>query len=111
MMTDKQFDELIRSALERDGTEMQVDDAAAARVMTRLAKPLPRQTFAFRRLPAILLDWQFAPAWPRMAALASCAAIGFLVGIAGLDRTFDRADAAYTLSLLDEADGITGIGP
>jgi hypothetical protein len=45
------------------------------------------------RLPAVLLNWEFAPAWPRMAALACCAALGFFVGIAGLDRRFDDPGA------------------
>ena len=46
----------------------------------------------------VLLDWQFAPAWPRMAALACCAALGFYVGIAGLDRRFDDPTPPLPLS-------------
>ena len=56
--------------------------AAAARVLARLGA-LPRQKPPLWRCPAVLLDWEFAPAWPRMAALAGCAAIGFVIGIAG----------------------------
>lgn len=67
------------------------DQTTAVRVLTRLAGPLPRQDRGSWRLPAVLLDWQFAPAWPRVAALACCAAIGFTIGITGLDRPFERA--------------------
>ena len=77
------------AALARHGQAIQPDDAALARVTARLTGPLPRQKHPFWRLPAVLLDWQFAPAWPRMAALACCAVIGFAIGIAGLDRRID----------------------
>ncbi|MDP2409914.1 MAG: hypothetical protein Q8M26_06475 [Pseudolabrys sp.] len=105
-MNDQQFDDIIRAALKRNAGAAQTDDAAVARVLTRLARPLPPQKRAWWRLPAELLDWQFAPAWPRMAALAGCAVLGFTIGLAGLDRTFDRADAAPpSLSLFDDSDG------
>ena len=69
-----------------------VDDAAVARVLRKLNLPLPRQKVPLWRLPAVLLDWQFAPAWPRVAALACSAVLGFYVGIAGLDLPFDQLD-------------------
>ena len=77
------------AALIRHGEAVQADDAALARLSARLAGPLPRQKKPFWRLPAVLLDWQFAPAWPRMAALACCAVLGFAIGITGLDRQID----------------------
>ena len=59
------------------------DDAAADRVMAALARPLPPQR---RRLwsgwPSALLGWDFTFAWPRVAALAGCALVGFAIGIA-----------------------------
>src|ERR1043165_2764081 len=82
-MTNDQFDDFLKRALRRDA---QKDDAAAERVLKRLAGPLPRQKQPFWRLPNVLLDWQFMPAWPRVAALACCAVLGFAIGIAGLDR-------------------------
>ncbi len=109
-MNEEQFEDILKAALKRNVETTQADDTAVARVLTRLAAPLPRQKMPFWRLPAVLLDWQFAPAWPRMAVLASCAVLGFLIGMAGLDRTFDRADAA-SLTLFDDADGVTGVGP
>ena len=71
-MTDTEFDKFLQGALERNA---QADPAAVERVLMRLSGPLPRQKIAFWRLPAVLLDWQFAPAWPRVAALACCAVL------------------------------------
>jgi hypothetical protein len=68
------------------------DERSAARIIARLNGPLPRQKQPFWRVPAALLDWQFAPAWPRLAALAGCALIGFSVGITGVDRTLAPPD-------------------
>lgn len=94
---------------------VKADDAAAARVLARLTI-LPRQKRPFWHWPLVLLDWQFAPAWPRVAALAGCAAIGFMVGIAGLDRTLDRLDAQSVVASRDigsmfEPEAITGSRP
>lgn len=68
------------------------DEASALRVMGKLNGPLPRQKQPFWRVPAALLDWQFAPAWPRLAALAGCMLIGLTAGFAGVDRTFARGE-------------------
>ena len=92
------------------------DETAAARVLMRLTAPLPRQDGAWWRWPSVLLDWQFAPAWPRVAALACCAAIGFMVGIAGLDRPFERTATVASsggdiTSAVFEAEPITGARP
>ncbi len=85
----QQFD----GALSRLIGRQEADDAAVLRVVARLnARPLPRQTVPLWRLPAMLLDFQLAPAWPRVAALCACAVIGFFVGIAGIDRSIDGLD-------------------
>ena len=81
-------------------------DADACCVMSR----------AWWRWPAVLLDWEFAPAWPRVAALACCAAIGFMVGITGLDRPFERtttvaSTGADITSAAFEAEPMTGARP
>ena len=81
-MTDDRLDNLLRKTLQRE----EPAQADVDRVLKRLAGPLPRQKFALWRLPNVLLDWQFAPAWPRVAALACCAALGFFIGLAGVDR-------------------------
>ena len=69
------------------------DELSALRVTGKLNGPLPRQKQPFWRVPAALLDWQFAPAWPRVAALAGCMLIGFTAGIVGVDRTIAKKDA------------------
>src|SRR5262245_35456958 len=116
-MKNGQFDKLIESALKRRALEP-VDEAAVNRVLSRVSGPLPGQKRPFWRLPSVLLDWQFAPAWPRMAALACCAALGFFVGIAGLDRRFDDPAAAPAIvggggigSITFEPEAFTGARP
>lgn len=116
-MKNEQFDKLIESALKRR-VMAPVDEAAVNRVLSRVSSPLPRQKRPFWRLPAVLLDWQFAPAWPRMAALACCAVLGFFVGIAGLDRRFDDPAAAPAFvggggigSITFEPEAFTGARP
>jgi hypothetical protein len=60
-------------------------DAAAERLVRRLeAAPLPPQKRAFAWWPAALTDWNFAPAWPRVAALAAAAVLGISIGLSGL---------------------------
>ena len=116
-MNNEQFDKLIESALRRRAAGP-ADEAAVNRVLRRISGPLPRQKLPFWRLPSVLLDWQFAPACPRMAALACCAALGFYVGIAGLDRRFDNPAAAPAFvggggigSITFEPEAFTGARP
>jgi hypothetical protein len=114
-MTDEQFENFLETVLKRQAPP--VDDAAVDRVLKRLSGPLPRQKPPLWRLPSVLLNWEFAPAWPRMAALACCAALGFGLGIAGLDRPFDRLDPQYGIgnrdigSIVSEPDFLTGERP
>ena len=98
-MTDEQFEDFLKTTLRRDA--IPADDAAVQRVLSRLGGPLPRQKQPLWRLPSVLLNWDFAPAWPRMAALACCAALGFVVGIAGLDRPFGRLNGSVLSSSRD----------
>lgn len=110
-------DDFLDAALKRQTQAPAADDAAVARVLARLAGPLPRQKRPFWRLPTVLLDWQFAPAWPRLAALGACAALGFFIGIAGIDRPI----GGFTLSnsttgagfgaVLFEPEAVTGAQP
>ncbi|MEI7804079.1 MAG: hypothetical protein WCI56_01990 [Hyphomicrobiales bacterium] len=114
--SDSKLDALLTKHLARDD---QAADASAARVYAALnAKPLPRQHRDFVwRWPSVLLDLDFAPAWTRVAALACCAALGFLIGIAGLDGQFDPAGAAPFASRSDvspidfEPEPLTGLRP
>jgi hypothetical protein len=53
------------------------------------ARPLPaqRRRFLWRRWPSELLTLDFAPAWPRLAALAGVAVLGFVLGLTDLGPT------------------------
>jgi hypothetical protein len=89
------------------------DEAAGARVMAKL-QPLPAQKHPlWTRFPGILLDWQFAPAWPRMAALACCAALGFAIGAAGFDRIrpYTASSSGTDLAAVFEPEPLTGVRP
>ena len=90
-MTNDQFERLLDSALKRHLQAPQDDqDGRGGARAGPAGGELPRQNRPFWRWPTVLLDWQFAPAWPRMAALAGCLALGFVIGIAGVDRRIDR---------------------
>ncbi len=108
-MTGEPFEEFLKTALDRREPSVQADEAAAERVLARLTAALPPQKTPFRHWPAVLLDWQFSPAWPRLAALAFCAAIGFGIGLAGLDRPFDRLGTPFVVA--DRGLGSVVFGP
>ena len=117
-MTDEQFEGFLQTALKRRAGSAHADEAAVERVLKRLSGPLPRQKVPLWRLPAVLLDWQFAPAWPRMAALACCAALGFYIGIAGFDRSFGSPGTPFSAatradlgSIVFEPEPLTGARP
>jgi anti-sigma-K factor RskA len=98
------------AALGGYGDTVASDDAALARLTAKLNGPLPPQKRPFWRLPAVLLDWQFAPAWPRMAALACCAVLGFAIGLTGVDRRFDSR-ATTTVSSSDVSSSVFAAEP
>ena len=115
-MNRDKFEDFLETALRCDARQTPADETAAARVLARLNGPLPRQRLPFWRLPSVLLDWQFAPAWPRMAALAGCLALGFAIGITGLDRPIDRFDGVAVSnsdisSAVFEPEALTGARP
>jgi len=91
------------------------DDAAARRVLTRLEK-LPPQKRAFAWWPAALMDWNFAPAWPRLAALAGAAVLGITIGLSNVgtriasDLDLVRVASADDTNVFD-ADSVTGLRP
>ena len=117
-MNNDESDEFLDAALKRHMQTTPPDKAAVERVLKRLAAPLSRQKLAWWRLPGVLLDWQFAPAWPRVAALACCAALGFVIGIAGVDRRFDGGGPPLAIasnsdigSIVFEPEALTGARP
>ena len=117
-MNENKFQDFLDAALRRHTKAPPTDESAVERVLKRLAGPLPRQKRPLWRLPSVLLDWQFAPAWPRVAALAGCAALGFLIGITGLDRRVESADAGFAVASSNdlgaavfEPEALTGARP
>lgn len=92
-MNKEHFERLLGQTLKRRPSAD--DEAAAARVLKRLAGPLPRQKRPLWQFTGVLLNWDLAPAWPRMAALACCAIMGFMVGFAGLDRAYQPTSSDY----------------
>lgn len=94
--------------------------ASASRVLSGLAaRPLPPQHRAWRWWPAELASFDFAPAWPRIAALASVGVLGFALGYAALDTGFGAgfsltraANADADLStIVFEPEPVTGLRP
>jgi hypothetical protein len=76
-------DHELEAALRRVMADPQV--GAAERIVARLeSAPLPAQKRALAWWPAALMDWNFAPAWPRVATLAGAAALGISIGLSGL---------------------------
>lgn len=117
-MNNEQSDEFLEAAVKRRMQAGEPDAAAVERVLKRLSGPLPRQKMAWGRLPGVLLDWQFAPAWPRVAALACFAALGFAIGITGVDRPFDHGGLPFNVasnsdigSIVFEPEALTGARP
>jgi hypothetical protein len=104
-MTEDRMDQMLKQHFARR------DEDGATRVMAKLAGPLPRQKRA-TPWPQILLDWQFAPAWPRMVALAGCAALGFVVGSVTLDHFGAASGSGGDLAMAAfEPEPFTGLRP
>ena len=110
-MNDHELD----AALRRVMTVGDVDDAAAQRVVARLEK-LPPQQRAFAWWPSALMNWDFTPAWLRLAALAGAAVLGIAIGLSGFgtriaaELDLVRVASADEANLFD-ADSVTGLRP
>ena len=93
-----------------------VETDAVERVMRRVAaSPLPPQRRAFAWLPAVLMDWNFAPAWPRVATLAGAAALGVAIGFSGLGARLAADLDPVRVAAADEnvfdVDSVAGLRP
>src|SRR5262245_42722954 len=101
------IDRILVEHLQADAT----DEKSAARVLAALAaKPLPEQPRSWlRHWPSALLNADFAPAWPRLAALASIALVGCTVGFFGPGTgTFQRT--GLVIALVQNSDpGVSGL--
>lgn len=113
-MRDDALDRALRNVFARTSS----DEAAALRVLSKLNSALPPQKpRRFAGWPRLLLDREFAPAWPRLAALACSIALGFAVGLAGVDRHLQRGAYAVAsggadfTSAISEPEPLTGLRP
>ena len=105
-MTKDRIDDM----LTRHYARGEATDESAARVMARLESLPPQKRSLLSRLPGILLDWQFAPAWPRMAALACCALLGFAIGAMRFDHVL-RPPSRDLAAAVFEPEPLTGLRP
>lgn len=94
------------------------DELAAARVLQSLQGALPRQRHAwFDRLPSLFLTRDYAPAWPRLAALACVAVFGCMVGFVTPNMSVRKSNAMVQIAEVDgsalvfESDPVTGVRP
>ncbi|MEN3376734.1 MAG: hypothetical protein V7604_2089 [Hyphomicrobiales bacterium] len=113
-MTD---DRDLEAALGRVMTAEPPKADSVARIVQRFEPALPPQKRAFW-WPAALTDWSFAPAWPRVAALACAAVLGVTVGLSSLgtrlaaDLDLVRvASSDDTGSNAFDVDAVTGLRP
>jgi hypothetical protein len=82
-------------------------EADATGVLRALAaRPLPpqRRRFLWRQWPSELLTLDFAPAWPRLAALAGVAALGFVIGLVDLGPMTVAANSEEPGSIVADND-------
>src|SRR5437868_13066049 len=113
MNTDHELEAALRRAMAaRDG-----DDTAANGILARL-ESLPPQKRAFAWWPAALLDWNFAPAWPRLATLAGAAVLGVSIGLSNLGTRIAADLDLVRVASADDAganvfdvDSVTGLRP
>ena len=104
MMTEDKIEQLLKRHFARDAA----DDGAL--VIAKLAGPLPQQKRP-TLWPQFLLDWQFTPMWPRMVALAGCAAHGYIDGSATADRFAAPYSGSDFASIVCEPEPLTGVRP
>src|SRR5882724_10835114 len=77
-------DSALEAALRRVMAPREAKEAAE-RIARRLeSRTLPPQKHRLAGWPAALTDFTFAPAWPRIAALACAAVLGVSIGLSGL---------------------------
>src|ERR1044072_2760692 len=77
-MSDEELEAALRRVLSTPPEER-----SAERLLQRL-QSLPPQQRTFAWWPAALMDVSFAPAWPRVAALAVAAVLGISIGLSNV---------------------------
>jgi hypothetical protein len=77
-MSDEELEAALRRVMATSPEEL-----ATKRLLARL-NSLPPQKRTFAWWPAALMDVNFAPAWPRLAALAAAAVLGISIGLSNV---------------------------
>lgn len=104
MNDDRELD----AALRRVMTIPQDDNVPAQRIVRRLVSAaLPPQKRTVFWWPSALTDRTFAPAWPRVAALACAAVLGISVGLSSFGmRVAANLDLVRVASADDAASNV-----
>jgi hypothetical protein len=116
MNTDHELEAALGRVLARAD---EADDAGTSRVLARLESgSLPAQKRRLYAWPPALTNWEFAPAWPRLAALACAAVFGIGIGFSNLgQRIASNLDLVQVASADDaggnvfDVDSVTGLRP
>src|SRR5437588_10615653 len=110
-------DHELEQALRRVMSSSDMDEAAANRILARL-ETLPPQKRGFAWWPSALMDWNFAPAWPRLAALAGAAVLGISIGLSNFGTRIAADLDLVRVASADDAgtnvfdiDSVTGLRP
>jgi len=114
MNHDRRIEDLLRRHYE---AEPDTNEPVPERFLARF-ESLPPQKRAFAWWPSALMNWDFAPAWPRVAALAGAAVLGISIGLSNIGtriaadlelvRTASAEDAGANVF---DVDSITGLRP
>ena len=109
-------DHELEAALRAMAEPRREDAPAVERIMLRLeTSRLPPQQRAIRWWPSVLMDWNFAPAWPRVAALAGAAVLGISIGLSGLGARIAADLDPVRVAAADEnvfdVDSVAGLRP
>src|SRR5438105_2504511 len=107
----------LEAALRRVMLANDEDNAATQRILARLVS-LPPQKRAFAWWPTALTDRNFAPAWPRIAALAGAAVLGISIGLSNFGTRIAADLDLVRVASADDAgtnvfdvDSVSGLRP
>jgi hypothetical protein len=84
--------------------EAPADATGVLRALAARQLPPQRRRFLWRRWPSELLTLDFVPAWPRVAALAGVAALGFVIGLVDLGPMTVGANGEDPASIVADND-------
>ena len=113
MTDDPRLEELLRRHYEAGPAG---NEPVPERVLA-LLETLPPQKRAFAWWPSALMDWDFQPAWPRVAALAGAAVLGISIGLSNIgtriaaDLDLVRVASAEDAGNVFDVDSVTGLRP